>query len=67
MAPFSKFEAGTKIIVDVTDKGFKAKLAARDKDSIGFSYIEGELLADITPEKAHADELAKLMASEFGD
>ena len=37
------------------------------KDSFHFPYTESELLAGLTPEKAHADELAKLMVSESGD
>ena len=34
---------------------------APGKDSICLAYTEEELLADMTPEVAHADELAKLM------
>ena len=39
----------------------------RSKDSYRFPYTESELLADLTPEKAHADELAKPTLPEFGD
>ena len=38
-----------------------------DEDSFGFPYTESELLADLTPEKAHADELAALTVSEFDE
>ena len=34
------------------------------KDRFLSPYTERELLADLTPENAHADELAKLTASE---
>lgn len=67
MATLPKFEAGTKVIVDVTDEGFMVKPATRKKDSFRLPYTESELLAGLTPEKAHADELAKLTVSEFGD
>ena len=36
-------------------------------DGFNFPYTESELLADLTPEKAHADKLADLMAPEFED
>ena len=32
-----------------------------------FPYTEEELLAEITPEKAHADALAQPAGSEVGD
>ena len=67
MATLPKFEAGSKVIVDVTDEGFMVKPATRRKDGFRFPYTESELLADLTPEKVHADELAELRASEFGD
>ena len=38
-----------------------------DKDQFHFPYAESELLADLTPETAHADELVKITAYEFGD
>ena len=38
-----------------------------DKDRFRFLYTESELLADLTPETAHADEPAKITAYEFGD
>lgn len=38
-----------------------------DKDRVRFPYTENELLADLTTETAHADELANTTVSEFGD
>ena len=67
MATLPRFEAGTKVIVDVSDEGLMVKPSSRSKDSYRFPYTESELLADLTPEKAHADELAKLTLPEFGD
>ncbi len=37
-----------------------------DKDRFHFPYTESELLAGLTPETAHADELAMLTVSELG-
>ena len=39
----------------------------RDKGWFRFPYTEDELLADLTTETAHADELANTTVSEFGD
>ena len=66
MAALPRFQAGTKVIVDVTDKGFVVKPAVRKTERFRFPYTESEILAEITPEKAHADALAEPMASEFG-
>ena len=38
-----------------------------DKAWVRFPYTENELLADLTTETAHADELAKITVFEFGD
>ena len=67
MATLPRFEAGTKVIVDVSDEGLMVKPSIGSKDSYRFPYTESELLADLTPEKAHADELTKLTLPEFGD
>ena len=67
MATLPEFKAGTKVIVDVTEDGFLVKPAAGKKGRFSFPYTESELLADLTPEKVHADELANITASEFGD
>ncbi len=67
MASLPEFKAGTRVVVDVTDKGLVVKPATRKKDRFRFPYTENELLADLTPETVHADELAKITAYEFGD
>lgn len=67
MADLPKFKVGTKVIVDVTDEGITVKPATREERGFRFPYSEHELLAEMTPEKAHADALAKPTASEFGD
>ena len=67
MATLPNFKAGTKVIVDVTDEGFAVKPATKEKNRFGFPYTESELLTDLTPGKAHADELAKLTLPEFGE
>lgn len=67
MAALPRLKAGTKVIVDVTENGFHVKPANRNKGRFSFPYTESELLTDLTPDKAHADELANLMVSEYGE
>ena len=45
----------------------KIQKRLHDKDPFHFPYTESALLADLTPETAHTDELADLMAPEFAD
>ena len=66
MATLPGLEAGTRVTVDVTDEGLLVKPTTRRKDGYRFPYTESELLADLTPETVHADELAKPTVSEFG-
>ena len=67
MATLPQFKAGTKVTVDVTEEGMVVKPAVRGKNTLRFPYTEEELLAEITPEKAHADALAQPAGPEIGD
>ncbi len=67
MAALPQFKAGTKVVVDVTEEGMVVKPAIQEKGAFRFPYTENELLADITPERAHADALARPEGPEVGD
>ena len=67
MAELPRFTAGTKVIVEVTEEGIVVKPAARQKARFRLPYTEGELLAGMTPAKAHADELAQPVGPEVGE
>ncbi len=67
MAALPQFRAGTKVTVDVTEEGMVVKPAIREKRPLRLLYTEEELLAEITPEKAHADALAQPAGPEIGD
>lgn len=58
-----KFEQNTEVVVEVFDDGFTVKKAQR-KPSL-FPYSEAELLAELTPETAHADALADCLPEEL--
>ena len=65
MATVPNFSAGDPVTVDVSERGLVVKPVNRRGESL--IYTESELLAGLTPETAHADELARLTDSEFGD
>ncbi|WP_067518610.1 AbrB/MazE/SpoVT family DNA-binding domain-containing protein [Endozoicomonas ascidiicola] len=66
MAEIPQFKAGSKIAVDVTEDGLVIKKVEQQKKKFKLPYTEESLLAGMTPEKAHADELATPTSSELG-
>ena len=66
MAEVPRLKAGTRVTVDVSSEGLVVKPAAGKLGSLRFPYSESDLLAGITPDKAHADELADPKESEIG-
>jgi antitoxin MazE len=67
MAELPKFAAGTKVLVEVTEEGLVVTPAARQEPAFRLPYRESDLLADITPRTAHADELAEPIGDEAGE
>ena len=65
MATVPNFSAGDPVTVDVSEHGLVVKPLNRHRKSL--IYTESELLAGLTPETVHADELARLTEREFGD
>ena len=59
MAELPKFKAGTKVTVDLSREGIVVKPVAKKREGFRFPYTESALLAGMTPDKAHADALAK--------
>ncbi len=50
----------------MTEGGLGVKPAVREKSTFHFPYTEEELLAEITPEKAHAEAVAQPRGPEIG-
>ena len=65
MATVPNFSAGDPVTVDVSEQGLVVKPMNRRRETL--IYTESELLAGLTPETVHADELARLTEREFGD
>lgn len=59
------FTEGTQVIVDVTEDGFTVKKIQTSQNKIP-RFSEKELLKNITPFTAHADEIAVLRDDEMG-
>ncbi len=67
MADIPNFKDGTKVIVEVSEEGIMVKPVRSPGRKPQLPYSEKELLADLNPETAHADELATPLAKELGD
>jgi antitoxin MazE len=67
MAELPNFEDGTKVIVEVSEEGIMVKPMPSPGRKRQLPYTEQELLADLTPQSAHADELAAPLAIEMGE
>ncbi len=66
MAEMSQFEAGTRVTVDVSSEGLIVKPAVGKIGTFRFPYSESDLLAGMTPDRAHADVLANPTGFEVG-
>lgn len=55
---------GSKVSVDISEKGLIIKSQSVKFKNIRFPYSEKRLLAGMTPKKAHADELTLLTSKE---
>ena len=65
MAEIPQFTVGTRVEVEVTEEGLIVKPV---RDQVGertLPYSEKALLEDLTPDSAHADELAELSTKEL--
>ena len=67
MADLPNFKDGTKVIVEVSEEGIMVKPVRSTKRKLRLPYSEKELLADLSAETSHADELATPLATEMGE
>ena len=66
MAELPGFHDDSKVTVEVTEEGFKVRPAKENRRSL-LPYTEEELLADMSLDNSHADELATLLEVEYGE
>ena len=66
MAELPGFHDGSKVTVEVTEEGFTVRPAKEDRRSL-LPYSEEELLADMSLDNSHADELATLLEVEYDE
>ncbi len=65
MAELPRFNAGTKVEVEVTKDSLIIKRVVKARRKLKLPYSEKELIAGLTPEKAHADLLPTLIQREI--
>lgn len=66
MSELAHLGKGDKVAIEITEEGLliSRKMA---KKRIKLPYSEADLVAGMTPHKAHADELPSVLDSEVGD
>jgi antitoxin MazE len=67
MAELPGFSEGTRVSVDVSEEGLIIKAVPTHVAEPRLPYSEKALLAGLTPETAHADELALPTGAELGE
>lgn len=60
----ARLAKGTKVVVEVTKDGLVVR-PRKGRSRVSLPFTEKELIAGLTPHKAHADELPKPLASEL--
>jgi len=59
-----QFQVEDKVQIEVTEQGFSVtKIIPKKSNSL--RYTESQLLEDLTPEKIHADKLARPLPGEW--
>ncbi len=64
MGQLAHLMKGTRVLVEVTDAGLLVRPKRRGKRT-PLPYTEKELIEGLTPEKAHADELPRMLPTEY--
>ena len=64
MAEIPHFTDGCKVLVDITEEGLVIKPIR--SNTLKFPFTEAELLEGLTPQTAHADEIANPLDDELG-
>ncbi len=62
----SHLAKGTKVVMEVRDEELVVRPKRRGRRTT-LPFTEAELIAGLTPEKAHADELPIALSSEMGE
>ena len=66
MAEMPSFAVGTKVRVGISKEGLVIKKAVNQQKKLCLPYSEKSLLKGLSPEAAHADELAAISQTELG-
>lgn len=66
ISDLSQLKKGSTVVVEVTDEGLFVRPKEPKKNKV-LPFTENELVASLTPHKAHTDELPALQPSEVED
>ena len=66
MAELLGFHDGSKVTVEVTEEGFTVRPTKEGRRSL-LPYSEEELLANMSLDNSHADDLATLLEVKYGE
>lgn len=66
LSEIAHIERGTSVTVEVVKEGLLVKLKQPEKKKVVFPFSEAELVKGLTADRAHADELPDVLASETG-
>jgi antitoxin MazE len=66
LGEMARLKKGSRVTVEVQPEGLLVRPEARAKKRFKPPYSEAELVAGLTPARAHADELPTLLAAELG-
>ena len=66
MAEIPQFRVGSKLAIDISENGLIIKKVDQKRKKFNLPYSEQGLLAGMTPDKAHADDLATPTTTELG-
>lgn len=60
------FKEGMEVNIEVSEQGIKVR-PVQPKKRLKLTYTEADFLKGLTPQKAHADELADFLSDEMGE
>jgi antitoxin MazE len=66
LSALARLNKGTLVTVEVVDGGLLVKPASPTSGKVDFPFTESELVAGLSPAKAHADALPAPLPSEWG-
>lgn len=65
LGQMARLRKGSRVTIELVDEGLLVKPAVAGNKRLKLPFTEAQLIAGLTPDKAHADELPVLLADEL--